>query len=112
VAKRPCVVAGCPVLGDTTRCPAHTRETDKAQGTRRERGYDLAFDPLRARAVAGPSTRPERTRPGRSSVAYREGRMGGTDATLGVPTSHGGRTPGGCDVRTDQFPPPPAARPG
>jgi hypothetical protein len=32
MAKRPCAEPGCPTLGTTTRCPAHTKTTT-------ERGY-------------------------------------------------------------------------
>jgi hypothetical protein len=41
---RVCVEAGCPELTTTTRCPAHTRERDKARGTRQQRGYDSHYD--------------------------------------------------------------------
>lgn len=39
-----CAEHGCPVLTDTTRCPPHTRERDRARGTRQQRGYDAAYD--------------------------------------------------------------------
>lgn len=42
MAKRPCAEPGCPVLVTTTRCPDHTRERDKARGSRQARGYDAA----------------------------------------------------------------------
>jgi hypothetical protein len=42
MAKRPCTEPGCPILTTTTRCPAHTRQHDKARGTRQQRGYDAA----------------------------------------------------------------------
>ena len=49
MAKRVCAETGCPILTDTTRCPAHTRARDKARGTRQARGYDAQHDRLRAR---------------------------------------------------------------
>jgi hypothetical protein len=42
MAKRPCSEPGCPTLTTTTRCPTHTRQRDKARGTRQQRGYDAA----------------------------------------------------------------------
>lgn len=49
-AKHPCAQAGCPVPvpHGTRRCPDHTRERDKARGTRQARGYDQAYDRTRA----------------------------------------------------------------
>jgi hypothetical protein len=47
MAKRVCIEAGCPVLSDTTRCPTHTRERDRARGTRQQRGYDAVYDAAR-----------------------------------------------------------------
>jgi hypothetical protein len=44
-----CIEAGCPELTRTTRCPKHTREKDKARGTRQERGYGAEHDAERAR---------------------------------------------------------------
>jgi hypothetical protein len=43
-----CLEPGCPSLTNTSRCERHTRERDKARGTRRQRGYDAAHDKLRA----------------------------------------------------------------
>lgn len=43
-----CATPGCPVLTNQTRCPAHTRQRDRARGTRQQRGYDAAHDRLRA----------------------------------------------------------------
>lgn len=43
-----CSQPGCPVLTTATRCPTHTREKDRARGSRHERGYDAAHDALRA----------------------------------------------------------------
>lgn len=42
-----CAEGGCPVLTTNARCPAHTRERDKARGTRRQRGYDAEYDAQR-----------------------------------------------------------------
>jgi hypothetical protein len=47
--KRPCAEPGCPVLTTATRCPTHTRERDKARGTRQERGYGAEHDAERKR---------------------------------------------------------------
>lgn len=44
-----CAEAGCPELTDTTRCPTHTRDRDRARGTRQQRGYDLAYEARRKR---------------------------------------------------------------
>lgn len=43
-----CAEPGCPTLTRTTRCPEHTRQRDRARGTRQQRGYDAAYDRLRA----------------------------------------------------------------
>lgn len=48
MAKRVCLEAGCPELTDTTRCHTHTREHDRARGTRQQRGYDARHDKMRA----------------------------------------------------------------
>ena len=45
---RVCAEPLCPTLTEGTRCPTHTREKDRARGTRQERGYDAAHDRLRA----------------------------------------------------------------
>ena len=34
MARRVCVEPGCPTLTDSTRCPTHARERDKARGKR------------------------------------------------------------------------------
>ena len=49
MARRVCAEAGCPVITDSSRCPAHTRARDKARGTRQARGYDAAHEAERAR---------------------------------------------------------------
>lgn len=43
-----CAESGCPALTDSTRCTDHTRQRDRARGTRQQRGYDAAHDRLRA----------------------------------------------------------------
>lgn len=48
---RVCNVAGCGATQTTPRCPTHTRTTDKARGTRQQRGYDAAHDTERARLL-------------------------------------------------------------
>ena len=47
MTKRVCAEPGCPALCESTRCPAHTRQRDKARGTRQQRGYDAEHDALR-----------------------------------------------------------------
>jgi hypothetical protein len=47
MSKRVCAEPGCPELTTTTRCPTHTRERDRARGTRQQRGYDARHDQLR-----------------------------------------------------------------
>ena len=42
MARRVCAEPGCPIVTDTTRCPTHTRERDKARGTTTQRGYGSA----------------------------------------------------------------------
>ena len=44
MAKRVCAEPGCPTLTDKTRCVEHTRQRDKARGTRQQRGYDAEHD--------------------------------------------------------------------
>lgn len=39
-----CAESGCPVLTTSTRCTEHTRQRDRARGTRQERGYDADYD--------------------------------------------------------------------
>lgn len=48
MALHPCAEPGCPTITDQRRCPAHTRELDRARGTRQQRGYDAGHDALRA----------------------------------------------------------------
>lgn len=48
MARRPCAEPGCPVITEHTRCPTHTRDRDKARGTRQARGYDATYDAERA----------------------------------------------------------------
>lgn len=43
MAKRVCAEPGCPELTNTTRCPTHTRQRDRARGTKAERGYGADF---------------------------------------------------------------------
>jgi hypothetical protein len=45
---RVCAEPGCPELQPTPRCTQHTRDADRARGTRQQRGYDAAHDRLRA----------------------------------------------------------------
>ena len=45
---RVCLEPGCPTLTKATRCERHTRERDRARGTRQERGYGSEHDRLRA----------------------------------------------------------------
>lgn len=47
-----CAEPGCPALTRGSRCPTHTRERDRARGTRQQRGYDAAHD--RARTAWAP----------------------------------------------------------
>lgn len=49
LAMKVCAESGCPTLTTTTRCPTHTREKDKARGTRQERGYGVAHEAERKR---------------------------------------------------------------
>lgn len=42
-----CAEPGCPTLTRTTRCQQHTRQLDKARGTRQQRGYDSDYDKAR-----------------------------------------------------------------
>lgn len=50
MAKRVCIVSGCPRLIDAglSRCPDHERDRDKARGTRQQRGYDAEHTRARA----------------------------------------------------------------
>lgn len=52
-AKHPCAEAGCPtpVPHGTSRCPTHTRDRDRARGSRQARGYNSDHDRTR-RALA------------------------------------------------------------
>lgn len=45
---RVCAEPGCPTLTTNRRCPTHTRQVDKARGTRQQRGYTKHHDALRA----------------------------------------------------------------
>jgi len=47
MSLRVCAEPGCPALGQTTRCPDHTRQRDKARGTKQQRGYDAEYDARR-----------------------------------------------------------------
>lgn len=42
-----CAEPGCPEIQAAPRCPTHTREVDRARGSRQERGYDAEHDRLR-----------------------------------------------------------------
>lgn len=44
-----CSEPGCPNIQPEPRCPAHTRQRDRARGTRTQRGYGTDHDRLRAR---------------------------------------------------------------
>lgn len=46
--KRVCPEPGCPVLTDSGRCDEHRKATDRARGTRQQRGYDSHHDRTRA----------------------------------------------------------------
>jgi hypothetical protein len=46
---RVCAEPGCPEIQLDTRCPDHTRQTDRARGTRQQRGYGREHEQLRAR---------------------------------------------------------------
>lgn len=50
-ALRPCSEPGCPALipAGRSRCPDHTRQHDRARGTRQQRGYDATYDRERRR---------------------------------------------------------------
>lgn len=45
---RVCAKPGCPEVQPERRCPTHTREADRARGTRQERGYGRDHVRLRA----------------------------------------------------------------
>jgi hypothetical protein len=45
---RVCAEPGCPELSDKPRCTDHTREVDRARGTRQARGYGAAHMRLRS----------------------------------------------------------------
>jgi len=47
-ALRRCGQPGCPELTPTRHCTTHTREHDRARGTRTQRGYNYQHDKLRA----------------------------------------------------------------
>lgn len=44
-----CAEPGCPTLTRATRCPDHTRQLDRARGTRQQRGYGLEHEAERKR---------------------------------------------------------------
>lgn len=46
---RVCAEPGCPEVQLTPRCTDHTREVDRARGSRQQRGYDTAYDRARKR---------------------------------------------------------------
>mgnify|MGYP000585401853 CR=1 FL=1 len=48
MALKVCAEPGCPILTDTTRCPTHTRQRDRARGSSTARGYDKAHQHRRA----------------------------------------------------------------
>jgi hypothetical protein len=48
VTRKVCAEPGCPAITDTTRCTEHTRQRDRARGTRQQRGYGADHDRLRA----------------------------------------------------------------
>ena len=48
MSRRVCAEPGCPTITDTTRCPTHTRERDRARGSRQARGYGAEHNRLRA----------------------------------------------------------------
>ncbi|WP_328339511.1 hypothetical protein [Micromonospora sp. NBC_00421] len=48
-ALKVCASPGCPELVRTGRCPTHTRATDRARGTRQQRGYGPAHEQERER---------------------------------------------------------------
>lgn len=47
MSLRVCLEPGCPDLTHVSRCERHTRERDRARGTRQQRGYDAAYDAQR-----------------------------------------------------------------
>jgi hypothetical protein len=50
MAVRVCAEPGCPTLvRDATRCTDHTRQRERARGTRQQRGYNADHDALRAK---------------------------------------------------------------
>ena len=85
MTKRVCAEPGCPALCESTRCPAHTRQRDKARGTRQQRGYDAAFeraklDPEYVNAThcaeCGEQFTEDNPKTGGHSVAIRNGGQG------------------------------------
>ncbi len=50
-ARTVCAQPGCPRLTTTRRCDEHTRQTDRARGTRPQRGYGTEHDATRARLL-------------------------------------------------------------
>lgn len=50
MSMRVCTVSGCPTIFDATegtRCSGHRKQTDRARGSRKQRGYDANHDRLR-----------------------------------------------------------------
>ena len=45
---RVCAEPGCPAIVEQRYCTTHTRDRDKARGSRQARGYDADHDQLRA----------------------------------------------------------------
>lgn len=50
---RVCAEPGCPEITSTTRCAAHTRETDRQRGSRQQRGYGAEHQRAGDAAIAG-----------------------------------------------------------
>lgn len=53
-AGRVCSQPGCPKPATPSgRCQEHTRQADRARGSRQQRGYDAEYERARAAALAG-----------------------------------------------------------
>jgi len=48
LAERPCATPGCGVLVGHGHCSAHSRQHERYRGTPAERGYDAAWQEVRA----------------------------------------------------------------
>jgi 5-methylcytosine-specific restriction endonuclease McrA len=48
---RTCISRGCPKLTRARRCTDHQQAYEQQRGSRQERGYDAAWQQLRARAI-------------------------------------------------------------